>query len=604
MVEKIPTNKATDDSQIENFAKLEILKKETRRKEEQDYVIKLLNIFTEAEQFKKHFATNWTDYIALLRGDHWPKRRPSYKVDAVINIILENIERKDALLTDAKPIPRVTARSDKHQDTADILNLMMQKIFESSSFNQAMVDMVHNSQTFGNGGVGTVYNLDTLTHRGETEVVAYDPRAYYIDPMVRRPYLLQDGEYNIIEDIWSLAKAKDMYPKIADRIVADANLSRYSMTNKDGFFSRVKQVVGRKRSEEFVASEIPRVFVREFWIRDRQKENNKYVFKNAARKSVLINNVLADDGPNPYDDGLYPLDIMNWHRDFYSCYGWGDVELLKSPQLLLNKIMASVIENINLTSNAIWIGDVDALSKEEWLRLNNAPGSYVKKKPDRELRRESGVPLPSYVLQTMGAVKQGAEESTGMVDVMQGNRTGQVASGVGIESLQMMAQSLIRLRARDLENVQDRIGRKLISRIFQFVPPEEILEVIKDSKNVDDQAMEAITSELLKPIAKRKKNGWTDYAFNVEPGSSLGLAKQQKHIQSLNLRKLEVIDDKALLEDLEYPHRTQVLKRKAAENAAKEKAALQQQGPGGAPGGPQSGQFPMQSGGSPVGRTQ
>jgi len=550
------------------------------------------------EEGKIEFASEWSTYIDLLRGNHWPKRRPSHKVNAVMNIILENIERKDALLTDSKPIPAVSARSEKYQDTADILNILLEQVFESSSFNQAMVDMVHNSQTFGSGGVGTVYNTDTFTQRAENEVVSYDPRAYYFDPMVRRPYLLAEGEYVIIEDIWSLAKARDMYPKIADRLSADSSLSQFSIRNKDGFFSRLKNVVGRKEKARYQMSEIPRVHIREYWLRDRQKENGKYVFKNAARKTVLINDIIADDGPNPYDDGFYPLDIMNWHRDFHSCFGWGDVELLKSPQLLINKILATVVENINLTSNAIWIGDADALSKEEWLRLNNAPGSYVKKRPDRELRREPGVPLPNYVLNTMGVIKQGSDEITGMVDTMRGDRTGQVSSGVGIDSLQMMAQSLIRLRARDLENVQDRIGRKLISRIFQFTPPEEILEVVRDSKSIDDQALEAIDSELLKPISQRKKGAWTELAFKVEPGSSLGLAKQQKHMQSLQLRKMESIDDIALLEDLEYPHRTEVIKRKQKENAAKERLALQQKG------GSQGSQFPMQANASPLGRTQ
>jgi len=591
------TDKNQEEGQIENFAKLEILKKEAQRQEEQAYVNKLTNLFTEAAQFKSMFSSNWSNYIDLLRGKHWPNKRPSYKVNAVLNIILENIERKDALLTDSKPIPAVSARSEQYQDTADILNILLEKVFESSSFNQAMVDMIHNSQTFGSGGVGTVYTTDTFTKKGESEVISYDPRAYYFDPMIRRPYLLAEGEYVIIEDIWSLAKAKDMYPKVADRLTPDSGLSQYAIHDGGGLFSKFKNVVGRRDKEKFKLSEIPRVYIREFWIRDRQKKSGKYVFQNAARKSVMLGNILADDGPNPYDDGLYPLDIMNWHRDFDSCFGWGDVELLKSPQLLINKIMAIVVENITLTSNGIWVGDADALTKQDWSRLNNAPGSYVKKRPDRELRRESGVPLPSYVLQTLGAVKQSGEEITGMVDVMRGDRTGQVASGVGIESLQMMAQSLIRLRARDLENVQDRIGRKLISRIFQFTPPEEILEVVKDAKSLDDQALEAINSELLKPISERKKGAWTELAFNVEPGSSLGLAKQQKHMQSLQLRKMEVIDDQALLDDLEYPHRTDVLKRKAKEIAAKEKLDMQKKDGG------QSSQFPMQPGASPAGRT-
>ncbi len=593
MSDKIPTQ---NGESIEEFAKLQILKKDAQNKEEQRYVSKLLNIFTEAALFKSKFTTEWTEFIDFLRGKHWPKRRPSYKINAVINIVLENIERKDALLTDTKPIPRVTANNEQFQDTSDILNIMLERIFESSSFNQAMVDLVHNSQTFGNGGVGTVYDKDTFTNLGEIKVIPYDPRAYYFDPLVLRPYLLQDGEYTIIEDIWSLAKAKDMYPKIADRITADTNLSRYNMNEKAGFFSRIKNVMSRNREDNFTTSEIPRVFVREFWIRDRQKSNGKYVFNNAARKSVLINNVIADDGNNPYNDGSYTLDIMNWHRDFYSGLGWGDVELLKSPQLLTNKIMATVMENILLTSNGIWVGDEDALSKENWAKLNNAPGSYVKKRPDRELRRESGTPLPNYVLQTVGIIKQSSDEITGMQNVMRGQSAGQISSGVGLEDLQMMAQALIRLRARDLESLQERVGRKLVSRIFQFTPPEVIMEIMRDAKDPDDQAIEAMQSELFKPIKDRKKDAWLNVAFNIEPGSSLGLIKQQKHIQSLNLRKMEVIDDKALLNDLEYPGRDRVLKRMEKSNAAKE-SLKGQEGQGS-----QGSQFPMQPGGSPAGR--
>jgi len=61
---------------------------------------------------------------------------------------------------------------------------------------------------------------------------------------------------------------------------------------------------------------------------------------------------------------------------------------------------------------------------------------------------------------------------------------------------------------------------------------------------------------------------------------------------------MEVIDDMALLDDLEYPHRTQVLKRKAAENAAREKMEMEQKDGG------QSSQFPNQENASPLGRTQ
>ena len=88
------------------------------------YVRKLLNLHMEAQVFKEQLTTNWDSYIKFVRGQQWPRRRPKYKVSAVLNFMLENVERKTALLTDAKPIPNVTPRNDKDQNTANILNAL------------------------------------------------------------------------------------------------------------------------------------------------------------------------------------------------------------------------------------------------------------------------------------------------------------------------------------------------------------------------------------------------------------------------------------------------------------------------------------------------
>ena len=319
-----------------------------------------------------------------------------------------------------------------------------------------------------------------------------------------------------------------------------------------------------------------------------------------ARKSVLIgDNVLADDGDNPYMDGEIPYDMMIWHADADCGWGWGDVELLKSPQEQFNKLIATILENALLMSNAIWIGDADALTKEEWRKLNNAPGSHVKKRPGRELRREPGVGLPEYVFNLANFFKVGKDEITGMVDVMRGIRSGQVSSGVGIESLQMAAQALVRLRARALESLHARIGRKLISRIFQFYEPERIFAALKARSSKYDEQIKEIESELLKSTTKRKEKSWMDVVFRIEPGSSLQLARQEQKDLSLTLRKMQVIDDRALLDTLEYPHREEILhrvERKRQDEANKEVADQQPASHAG-----QSTQFPNQTGGSPAG---
>jgi hypothetical protein len=319
-----------------------------------------------------------------------------------------------------------------------------------------------------------------------------------------------------------------------------------------------------------------------------------------SRKSVVIgDSVLADDGDNPYQDGEFPQDMLAWHVDPDCGWSWGDVELLVNPQEQFNKLMATIIENAILMSNAIWVGDADALTKEEWTKLTNAPGAHVKKRPGRELRREAGVALPAYVFEIMNFLKVAKDEITGMVDVMRGIRTGQVSSGVGIEALQLAAQALIRLRSRSIEAMQARIGRKLISRFFQFYGPERIFEALKARQSKYEQQIKEIESELLRPITKRKEHAWMDVVFQIEPGSSLQLAKQERKGESMNLRKMQVIDDRALLEDLEYPHREDVLKRTEMKRQDEANKEVEGQKPASNAGA--STQFPNQTGGSPAG---
>lgn len=555
---------------------------------------RLLLMYDEASQFKEQYVSqDWSNFTKFIRGENlWPTRRPSHKVSAVINIIIENIERKTALLTDTKPIPTVVPRADIHQRTADILNGLSDTIFGESSFAQANEDMINNAQIFGSGFLGTLYDKD----EDDIRIVSYDPRAVYIDPMVLKSFLLHEGEFVILEDVWSLEKARDLFPKDADELKPDASLSTFVQQDKVSNNKFLKPLWNMDKPR-VVASAIPRVYVREYYLRDRTKEGGSYKYTKACRRAVMVGEVVVDDGPNPYNDGEFPIDMLHWHMDMKSCWGWGDVELLKNPQELSNKIVATIIENIMLMSNAIWIGDADALQKNEWERLNNAPGNYVKKKPGRELRRESGVPLPTYVLQVLQDLGIKGDKITGMVDVVKGIASGQISSGVGVESLQMMAQALIRLRARASEQVHARVGRKLMSRIFQFYSPERIMPMLDAQANKSADGQVEISSELLKEIGNRKKGAWKDVSFKIEPGSSLGLAKTQRRIESMQLRKMEVIDDEALLEDLEYPHRTEVLKR----------TKMKKQDPDDMEVNPMMGdkksQFPHQPGASPAGRT-
>ena len=593
-------NENMTPDQLERFDPTEI-KKAINKLAEMAFATKLHNIYIEALYHKELVAQDWKAYTDFYRGEQWPRRRPSHKVSGILNFMVENIERKTALLTDAKPIPQVVAVNDDYQSTAKVLNELMRLVFSSSDFGQATADMLEGAQVFGSGFIGTLYDRSAMGGKGDIRTSSFDPRAVYIDPVVLKSYLLCEGEFIIIEDIWSLEKAKDLFPDRADQFKPDFGLSRIQIHQPPGLFrALMNRVYSRAREENVLRSEVPRVHVREYYLRDRSKgpSGNTYRFNNASRKVVMIGDTIAMDDSNPYDDGEFPLDMLAWHTDFHTAWGWGDVELLRSPQEIQNKIVSLLVENLMLTSNAIWIGDADALSKEEWEKLSNAPGSAVRKKPGRELHREPGVAFPPYAQQILEYVGVTKDVMSGMVDVMKGVRTGQVSSGVAVEALQLMAQALIRLRARALEALQARVCRKLVSRIFQFYEPNKIQEMFRIAGGDTTEEAIALKTDLLKPIADRSMEWTHNLMFRIEPGSSLGMAKTQRRIESMRLKELNVIDDEALLEDLEYPNRKAVLKRvrQKREDAANAEVAGNQPAPGAAT------RFPNQGGSSPAGR--
>ena len=281
--------------------------------------------------------------------------------------------------------------------------------------------------------------------------------------------------------------------------------------------------------------------------------------------------VILHDKPNPYYDQMHPFDMMDWYMDLES--PWGDSEVLahKSPQLLLNKLAELLVENSMLMNNAIWICDQNAFPADDgpqgWGQLNNIPGNIIKKRPGTQVQRDFPAGMPSSVLQLLQHLENFIESKAGgFSEVMKGGKPGQVQSGLGIEQLQMTASALIRLKARALEGMIQRIGQKYISRVFQFYTDDRVFHVLgpgaefKEYMFMRKALRDAISTESLADAHK-------DFMFRVAPGSSLSLTKIQRALVAQQLYTIGAVDRQYLLETLEIPDWKSVLERTIQEQA-------------------------------------
>ena len=595
----MPVNRELDKP-IEDYKEVSA-KSGERTPAEIRFTSKLMALYEEAFVHKEQRSQQWESFKNFYRGkNQWPKRRPGYKVSALLNFMPSNLERKAALLSDTKPKIEIKPRKKGLDDTCLILSKIISGIWDEREVHQKLVELAMHAQIFGVGFTNTLFDKSLDGGDGDIDIAVPDPRSVLIDPNLRRSYLLHDSEYTILEDIIPLTVAQDRWPKRADLMRPSPDHSMYTPIRNTSMLNRMVSHIWKPSNQaESVPSAIPKVSIREFWIKDRSETpGGKTRFRRQCRKVTMINDLIVSDGSNPYWDGQFPLDMMEWHMDMDTPWGWGDVELLKGPQELINKIMATVVENAIMMSNAIWVGDADALSKKDWDKLSNEPGSTVRVRPGKQMRREPGVPLPNYVFELANYFKSvGIEELSGMVDVMKGVRTGQVESGVAIESLQLMAQATIRLKARMMEGMLKRIGQKLIARIFQYWTSDRIVNLIGSDESF--RQYEFIRSDLIRKHKGRIEDAFKDYQFMVVPGSSLAISKMQKVMMATQLFQMGIIDELELLQTMDYPNAEKVAKK--AQVRRQQMMQMQAQGGGKGGGGGDSAKgnassFPNQAG--------
>ena len=525
--------------------------------EGENKLIKYLDsLYIEGAGARAKASQNWEQGIEAIKGNVWPQRRPKYKINAVMNFLAQIIERKAAILTDSRPTITVVSRKQMDDPVADILQKVIEGILDEKNFEQKITEFVMLEQYFGFALFNTCYDKSLDYGNGDIDLVVIDPRCFIFDPFVTRSWNLQYGEYCCLETVKPTELLREQYRSRRDDIKADLTTTEIksdSLIHKVRDLFQLNQDKPKERS-----SVIPRSIVRDWWIRDRTTRRGDALAYPNWRHIIIAGGVPVEDGANPYADGNHPFDGMEWGFNVDSPYGFNEINNLENPQIMFNKLLATVLENAILLGNGIWVGEENALSKEGWDRLTNEPGSKVKIRKGTMLRREPAPPLPNYMIETLNLLVMGLEKLSGITEVTEGRRPGQITSGVAIEQLALMAQTTIRLKARQLEGLLQRIGQKLISRIFSYYTTDRVFTLVGEG-GIKQYHYER--AKLKEALRERGSNVFQDYQFRVVPASSLAMTKWQKGLIATQLYQLGLIDQEAALDALEFPNREQILAR-------------------------------------------
>lgn len=581
---------------------------------EEKKTLKLVQqLLDKAKKHRAMYDKDWLEHYRMFRGKQWKESRPSYRHSEVINLVHRAIQSSVPIQMDTRPRFEFLPQEPGDTEVAEILNVVAEADWSRGNSQMELLEVVYDSNIYGTGMSCTKGEPNKVEYASEDPVYCYpDPEARDTDKRCRFFVHAEPRDVGWIKAKWKdkaeflkadlqdLAKAERAEDDVRFRSPADRNMVMEGSTpldpsNKDLALLITAYLTAEMCEEEFDEEE------------RADEKTGEPVYVQVARypkgrKVVVCNNVVLEDGPTPYDDGeipyeRYPNYVMP--REFW---GQSEVEQLKGPQRVFNKLVSFALDVTALMGNPIWM--IPSTSGVDPDTLVNRPGLNVEYDPtpsgDKPQRQE-GVQLQPHVLQMIDRMEQWFDSITGSQDVTRGANPSGVTAASAINSLQEAAQTRVRQKARNLDCYLQKVGQHWLSRALQFYSAPRIVRLTANKgaaryfkMRVEPYAREDGTTARRLSFMPYTDRGLEDptnakvyeikgeFDVRVATGSSLPFAKAEKEAKLLALFDRGIVDAREVLKGTDYPNYEAVLQRvtaKAQQDAAAASQAAPQQAP-------------------------
>jgi ribosomal protein L34 len=586
-------------------------------------VMMVEKLFSRYKQARMPYDGNWVENYKFFRGKQWKVARPAYRNSEVLNFIYSAIQTIVPIMTDNRPNIEAVPENPEDFEFAMIMTQLLRSKWDRDQFSQIVAEAIVDACIYGAAISEQPWEQDTHEGLGDFDFRTVDPLHFYPDPRARD---VNDnfGKGVITAIPTDLAEVKRKYPKKAHLLKADLSdidMAKAAKQDMDDYRIRsatdnLTLVEGERPAD---VDQPDQILVITAWLKDdaiieeKIQQSDKTGKKVSGyrtrkkypngRKIVVANKVLLEDEENPYLDGEFPFARLVDHilpREFW---GEGEIDQLKGPQQILNKLMSYAMDVIELMGNPVWKNPTGSGVFSD--SIVNRPGLVMDFNDGFEPRREQGQDVQPSIFAIFDRMRDVFERISGVNEVTRGVRP-QNASGVAIENLQEAAQTRIRLKSRNVEAWLTQVGQQFASRILQFysIPrvvritdnPEsaKYFEIAIDSDLDESGEVQARTATVrdfqqmqdpengqvkLVPGETLQYEIKGNLDIRITTGTTLPFAKAQKKQQAKELFQLGIYDAEDLLTDMEHPRKDSVLNklqgRRQAE--AEAQAAVQQE---------------------------
>lgn len=546
-----------DQDKMVAAARAEALEQDIRTLKQMEKVVSLEQKLEAARLQRQNYDWDWMIRDLFLRGYQFARYNRATNtfvfssktnVRIPINLAWAQMRVIRNQVTSFRPkwevMPRYSTEGSirNAELTTNILDYLWDKLGLKKKVKEVVIQALKYSVGFWEVG------YDPLADEGEGEVYIrlVDPFDLYIDPTAT---CIEDAEY-IIKAVRVPIDTVRKNPRYNDKKYLLKATSSMSVSEYKTF---LMQAV-RNTNEAASSSAAPAVILKEAWV--KQRDDTGKVKMNVTTYSD--NEILRED---IYDMDYYPWEVYQGEIAPMEIYSEGWSKHVIAVNRVINALESHIFEYNHLFARGRFIID-----KNSGVRtITNEHGQIIEKTKGAEVSSVPMYPLPQTPFQQLENMRRYLEDIGGAHDVSLGRIPAGVKSGVGIAELRQADATNQDDLVDNLEDFLVKVSKKVLKTMAKHYKTSKIIRFsdrgqgLKYFLAIGNDA--AVSKKLTKDKDPKMKIGEQEFPVaiighdnqvRVTIGSWLAYTKEAKQEELKDLYRIGAIDQKTLLEHLEF----------------------------------------------------
>lgn len=538
-------------------------------------------LFQDARNAKRPLLAQWNINYAFLRNR--PNQLPANsRADSLVPEIFPITASKVGWKMDRRIQPHIASSAIPNTtfwtDTTDLaadLSAVMEATYNVNGEEGEIAKSIWDSEIYGTGFFKTTWRTQLAGGLGDAMTTRVDPYTIYPDPQARS---MDDINYILEVRTMSLQEIDRRWPGAAKVLAQGAYLDQApeapdQLSNRQSFPRANPGAISPATTPQYgmvgggflSALSMTGITVIEAWLREHDTVADDeapfgYRTEETWRCVVVAGSHILMDEPatNLWSHGRHPYSRLV-NADIGEFWGFSTVELLIPTQRSINRLLAAMETNVLLTGNPTLVDNIQSgISRTQ---ATNKPGQRfttgMAGKVEWLKPPQINAQMPElirYMLQRMEAVSGLAAVTRG------GSMPGRNAQGV-MDAMQEAAFVRVRMELVQLQLSLTDAGKLKASLIIENYTEARNMAIL--GSDGAEKMLAIQPRHFLVPTLDGEVP--LEYTLQVDAGASEHTGRKAREDQLLGLANMGIIDGQAVLDGLDFPGRSEILKRMQAQ---------------------------------------